>query len=85
VVGQFYPCSLAGTKSEALKKLPTAASRARKALDANHNRKPDEAFRYLNLLFNGNFPAREGDEAVKAEHPQPTTDLFHCSIHLASR
>jgi hypothetical protein len=58
VAGRFYPCSSAATKSEALKKLSTAASRARKALDADHNGKLDEAFRYLNLLFDGNFPAR---------------------------
>lgn len=58
VVGRFNPCSSAATKSEALKKLSIAASRARKALDADHNGKADEAFGYLNLLFNGNFPAR---------------------------
>ncbi|MGY1631880.1 hypothetical protein ACI784_09270 [Geodermatophilus sp. SYSU D01186] len=58
VAGRFYPCSSEAKKAEALSKLHAAAVRARKAHEANSDGKPDEAFRYLNLLFNGNFPAR---------------------------
>jgi hypothetical protein len=58
VAGRFYPCSSVAKKAEALLKLTAAATRARKAHEANNNGKTDEAFRYLNLLFNGHFPAR---------------------------
>ncbi len=57
LAGRFYPCSSEAKKADALSKLHTAATRARKAVEywtVNDN----EAFRYLNLLFNGHFPAR---------------------------
>jgi hypothetical protein len=56
--GRFHPCSSDAKKEEALSKLSTAATRARKALDAHRDDKPDSAFYYLDLLFGGRFPAR---------------------------
>lgn len=56
--GRFHPCSSDYRKTEALSKLATAATRARKALDAEQDKNPDDAFHYLDLLFGGNFPAR---------------------------
>ncbi|WP_370945385.1 nucleotidyltransferase [Amycolatopsis sp. cg5] len=56
--GRFHPCSSDYRKTDALSKLSTAATRARKALDAYQNDNFDDAFYYLNLLFGGNFPAR---------------------------
>lgn len=56
--GMFHACSSAATKTEALSKLDTAAGRAFKALCAHTDNDPDTAFAYLQLLFNGHFPAR---------------------------
>ena len=56
--GRFYPCSSDARKAIALSKLGTASTRARKALEAYRKDNLDEAFYYLNLLFNGKFPAR---------------------------
>jgi hypothetical protein len=56
--GRFYACSSETKKADALSKLNTGATRARKALDAHSDGKPDVAFSYLDLLFGGNFPAR---------------------------
>jgi len=56
--GRIYACSTDASKREALSKLSTATTRAAKALDAYRNDKTDQAFRYLDLLFGGQFPAR---------------------------
>jgi predicted nucleotidyltransferase len=56
--GRFHACSSDAKKITALSKLNTAATRARKALDAHNASNPDAAFVYLDLLFGGNFPAR---------------------------
>ena len=56
--GRFYACSTEAKGDEALSKLRTGATRARKALDARNNDDPETAFYYLNLLFGGNFPTR---------------------------
>ncbi|GAA1723111.1 hypothetical protein GCM10009765_83840 [Fodinicola feengrottensis] len=55
---RFHPCSSEYRKVDALSKVNTAASRARKALDAYRADKTDDAFYYLDLLFGGRFPAR---------------------------
>ena len=56
--GRFHPCSSEARKIEALSKLSTGASRARKALDAHNANTPAASFIYLDLLFGGNFPSR---------------------------
>jgi hypothetical protein len=56
--GRIYACSSEASKKDALSKLNTATTRAQKALDAYRADKADEAFRYLDLLFGGHFPAR---------------------------
>lgn len=56
---RFYPCPTDSKKIGALSKLQTGASRARKALDAYNDDKPDTAFHYLDLLFGGKFPSRQ--------------------------
>ena len=56
--GPFLACSSDATRKDALSKLSTAASRARKALEAYRADKPDMAFYHLDLLFGGKFPAR---------------------------
>ena len=56
--GRIYPCSSDAKKIEALSKLSTAATRARKALEAQQAGNNDTAFYYLDLLFGGEFPAR---------------------------
>lgn len=56
--GRIVACSGDATRSDALSKLSTAATRARKALDAYNADKPDDAFYYLDLLFGGQFPGR---------------------------
>lgn len=56
--GRIYACSSTSSKADALSKLNTAAGRARKALEAYRADRIDDAFYYLNLLFNGTFPAR---------------------------
>jgi len=55
---RFYPCSTNTKATEASSKLTTAATRARKALDAYNDNNADHAFHYLKLLFGGHFPAR---------------------------
>ena len=54
--GRIRACSSESTRADALSKLASAATRARKALDSRDD--PDTAFYYLDLLFGGNFPAR---------------------------
>ncbi len=56
--GRIYACSSESSKQDALSKLNTATTRARKARDAYGDDKINEAFRYLDLLFGGQFPAR---------------------------
>jgi hypothetical protein len=56
--GRFEACSSPAKKSDALSKLSTGATRARKALDAHRKDDPATAFYYLNLLFDGHFPSR---------------------------
>lgn len=56
--GRIYATSSDANRADALSKLATAASRARKALDANNDDKPNRAFHYLDLLFGGKFPTR---------------------------
>ncbi|NEA24729.1 nucleotidyltransferase [Actinomadura bangladeshensis] len=58
ISGRFYACSSDSGKAEALSKVHTAATRARKALDAYRDDKPGLAFYYLDLLYSGKFPAR---------------------------
>ncbi|MCM3848777.1 nucleotidyltransferase [Pseudonocardia sp. DR1-2] len=55
---RFSACSSDFKRQIALSRLKTAATRARKALDAHTSGKPNEAFYYLNLLFGGKFPAQ---------------------------
>ena len=57
ISGLVHACTTEAKKEDALSKLSTAATRARKAYenrDKNHN----DAFYYWNLLYNGKFPAR---------------------------
>jgi Second Messenger Oligonucleotide or Dinucleotide Synthetase domain len=56
--GRIYACSSDATRTDALSKLKSAATRARKALDAYRDGKTDTAFYNLDLLFGGKFPAR---------------------------
>lgn len=56
--GRIHACSSDATREDALSKLSTAATRARKALDAYKAEKYATAFEYLDLLFAGKFPAR---------------------------
>jgi predicted nucleotidyltransferase len=56
--GRFQPCSSDSKKIEALSKLSTGATRARKALDADQKGNAEDAFYCLNLLFGGQFPSR---------------------------
>ncbi len=58
LTGRFHPCSSDANKRDALSKLDTAATRARKALNAHLDDDPDDAFYYLDLLFGGKFPPR---------------------------
>lgn len=58
VSGRFGATSSDSNRTDALSKLNTAATRARKALDAEQAGNADTAFYYLDLLFGGNFPAR---------------------------
>jgi hypothetical protein len=58
ISSRFYACSTTVKAQEALSKLHTAATRARKALEAHRKADPVTAFYYLNLLFGGQFPAR---------------------------
>ena len=56
--GRFEACSTTVKKADALSKLSTGATRARKALDVHRKDEPATAFYYLNLLFGGQFPSR---------------------------
>lgn len=56
--GRFYACSSEAKATDALSKLSTGATRARKALDAYREGNETTAFYYLDLLFGGMFPAR---------------------------
>lgn len=58
LTSRFYACSSTPKAEESISKVKTAASRARKALDAHNAEDPATAFAYLDLLFGGNFPAR---------------------------
>lgn len=56
--GRIHACSSDSTREDALSKLNTAATRARKALAAHQADDPTTAFYYLDLLFGGRFPSR---------------------------
>ena len=56
--GRIHACATEAETDDALSKLATAATRARKALDAYQADGIDDAYYYLNLLFGGQFPAR---------------------------
>ncbi len=56
--GRFNACSSDPTRTTALSKLHTAATRARKALEADRKDDPETAFYNLNLLFGYRFPSR---------------------------
>jgi hypothetical protein len=58
ITGRFYACSSTAKGTEALSKVKTAATRARKAADASKAGDPATAFEYLDLLFGRRFPAR---------------------------
>ncbi len=58
VTGRFDAYSSTAKGDEALSKVKTAATRARKAADASKAGDPATAFHYLDLLFGGNFPPR---------------------------
>lgn len=55
--GSIRPCSSDANKRDALSKFNTAATRAKKALDAASDGKVRDAFYYWDLLFGGQFPA----------------------------
>jgi hypothetical protein len=56
--GRFEAYSSPAKGVDALSKLGTAATRARKALNESKNGNDAMAFHYLDLLFDGRFPAR---------------------------
>jgi hypothetical protein len=58
LTSRFYACSTTPKAEQALSKLATAATRARKALDSFSNEDFNTSFHYLGLLFGGRFPAR---------------------------
>ena len=58
LTGRFYACSSRAKAADALSKLKTAATRARKALDAYNKDDFATAFYYLDLLFGGAFPSQ---------------------------
>jgi hypothetical protein len=58
VAARFYACSTDTKSKEALSKVATGATRARKALEAYKAEDPATAFYYLDLLFGGRFPKR---------------------------
>ncbi|NNN02852.1 MAG: nucleotidyltransferase [Acidimicrobiaceae bacterium] len=58
IASRFAACSSVPNHDDALSKAKTGASRARKALDAKKAGNEVLAFQYLDLLFNGKFPAR---------------------------
>jgi len=55
--GRIEPCSSVANHADALSKLQTAASRARKALDYYKAGNISTAFEQWDLLWNGKFPA----------------------------
>lgn len=56
--GRIAACSSTAKRDEALSKLATAATRCDKAMTAEFDERPADAFRWLDLLFNGRFPSR---------------------------
>jgi hypothetical protein len=58
LTSRFRACSSEANRTDALSKLDTAATRARKALEAHVKNDASTAFYYLDLLFGGSFPAR---------------------------
>jgi hypothetical protein len=58
VSGRIHACSSDAKRAEALSKVRTAASRTRRALEADRSDDPGKAFQLLDLLFNARFPAR---------------------------
>jgi hypothetical protein len=58
LTSRFYACSTTAKATDALSKVSTAATRAKKALDAHRADNPTDAFYYLNLLFGDKFPSR---------------------------
>jgi len=58
ITSRFSAYSSTARGNEAISKVKTAATRARKALDASNAGDPATALHYLDLLFNGHFPAR---------------------------
>ncbi len=56
--GRIRACSTETNRAADLSKLGTATTRARLALDADQDKKPDSAFHYLDRLFGGHFPTR---------------------------
>ncbi|SOB89015.1 nucleotidyltransferase domain-containing protein [Streptomyces sp. 1331.2] len=58
VGGRFSACSSDPRRLEALSKIRTAATRARRAVDASARGDEVAAFEQLNLLFAGRFPKR---------------------------
>jgi len=57
ISGYIQPCSTEAKKRDALSKLQTALSRAKKAREAEKAEKIADAFYWWNLLFDGYFPA----------------------------
>lgn len=58
LAGRINPCSSAANHLQANSKLSTAVTRAGKAAEASRVGDFATTFHYLNLLFNGSFPAR---------------------------
>jgi hypothetical protein len=56
VSGYIYPCSSDSKKVDALSKLNTAYTRAKKAREAQADEKDENAFFWWDKVFNGNFP-----------------------------
>lgn len=56
--GRIRACSSQATRESALTKLSRAAARSRLALEAHKDGKLDDAYYYLDKLFNGHFPSR---------------------------
>lgn len=54
--GSIQPCSSDASKKDALSKLGTAVTRAKKAYDAERDDMTEIAFQYWDLLFGGMFP-----------------------------
>jgi hypothetical protein len=58
VSARFYACSTTAKGEEAMSKLATGATRARKAAEAATAGNDVTAFQYCDLLFGGRFPSR---------------------------